>query len=102
MGPGTGYGPTPAYAGVASTGQKTNTLAIVSLVTGVLAVLTCSGCGLLSIAAIVTGILGRNQIKASNGLETGDGMALGGLITGAVGLVFGVGWLLVSIVGGAS
>lgn len=97
-GPGTGYGPTPAYTGpAAGSGQKTNVLAIVSLVTGILAVLTCGGCGVLSIGAIVCGVLGRNQIKASNGLEQGDGMALAGLITGAVGLVLGLGWLILSV-----
>jgi hypothetical protein len=49
----------------------------------------------------VCGILGRNQIKASNGLETGDGLALGGLITGAIGLAFGLGWTILSIASGA-
>ncbi len=75
-------------------------LAIVALVTGILSVLTCGGCGVLSIAAIVTGVLGRSQIKASNGLEQGDGMALAGLITGAVGLALGAGWLIISLAAG--
>lgn len=66
-------------------------LAIVSLVTGILGIPFCL-CGVFSIAALVTGILGRNQIKASNGLEQGDGMALAGIITGAAGLVGSVGW----------
>ncbi len=82
-GPGTGYGPTPAYTGVPDSGQKTNTLAIVALVTGILGL--C--CGILSVPALITGVMGRNQIKASNGLEKGDGMALAGVILGAVGLV---------------
>ncbi len=94
-GGGSGYGPTPAYSGVpAGAGQKTNTLAITSLVTGIIAVLTCSCFGVLGIAAVVTGVLGRNQIKESNGLEQGDGMALAGLITGAVSLVLGLAWLI--------
>ena len=63
-------------------GQKTNTLAIVSLVTAILGL--C--CGFLSIAGIVCGVLARNQIKASNGLESGDGLALAGIIVGAVTL----------------
>jgi hypothetical protein len=102
VGPTGGYGPTPAYVGpAASSGPKTNVLSIVSLVTGILGILTCSCLGVMSIAAIVTGVLGRNQIKASNGLETGDGMALAGLITGAIGLVLGFGWLALSIAGNA-
>ena len=66
-------------------------LAIVSLVTGILGVPFCL-CSVLPIAAIVTGVLGRNQIRESNGLEQGDGMALAGLILGAVSLVVAVGW----------
>jgi hypothetical protein len=85
----------------AGSGSKTNVLAIVSLVTGILGILTCSCLGVLSIAAIVTGILGRNQIKASNGLEQGDGMAMAGLITGAVGLLLGIGVLALNIASNA-
>ncbi|MEO5678317.1 MAG: DUF4190 domain-containing protein, partial [Acidimicrobiales bacterium] len=102
VGPSMSYGPTPAYTGApAGSGQKTNVLASVSLVAGILSVLTCGGCGVVAIGAIVTGILGRNQIKASNGLEQGDGMALAGLITGAIGLVLGLGWLVLSIASNA-
>lgn len=87
VGPGTSYGPTPAYSGVAAGAvQKTNTLAIVSLVASIVGV--C--CGFLSIAGIVCGVIGRNQIKASNGLEKGDGMALAGIIVGSVTLLLSV------------
>ena len=47
-------------------------------------------CGLGSIAGIVCGVLARNQIKASNGLEKGDGLALAGIIVGAVTLVLSI------------
>jgi hypothetical protein len=63
---------------------------------------SCGICGIPSIAALVTGILGRNQIKASNGLEKGDGMALAGIITGAIGILMGFGWLIISIAGSGS
>jgi len=66
----------------------------VALVTGILGLLTCGFCGPASIAAVVTGVMGRNQIKESNGLEQGDGLALAGLITGAVGVLLGVGWIV--------
>jgi hypothetical protein len=39
-----------------------------------------------SIVSVVTGHLGRRQIKASGGLEGGDGMALTGLILGWIGV----------------
>lgn len=84
---GGGYQSTPAYTGpAAGGGQKTNTLAIVSLVTSIIGV--C--CGFLSIAGIVCGVLARNQIKASNGLESGDGLALAGIIIGGVTLVLSI------------
>ena len=70
-----------------------------ALVTGILGVLFCGVCGIPSIAAIVCGILGRNQIRASNGLEKGDGMALAGIITGAVGILMGLGWVILSVAG---
>jgi len=58
----------------------------VALVTGILGL--C--CGILSIAGIITGVIGRNQIKASNGLEKGDGLALGGIIAGAATLLLNI------------
>jgi len=70
----------------ASTGPKTNVLAIVSLVASVIGL--C--CGIGSIVGIVCGVIGRNQIKASNGLEQGDGLALAGIIVGAVSLVISI------------
>jgi len=79
--------------GAPGTGQKTNTLAIVALVTGILGI--C--CGFLAIAGVVTGVMGRNQIKASNGLEKGDGMALAGIILGAIGLVLWALWIVVQV-----
>ena len=103
MGAGTGYGPTPAYTGPTSSGQKTNTLAIVSLCTGILGLVFCGFClAIPSIAAVVTGVMGRNQIRASNGLETGDGLALGGLITGAIGIVLSLVVVSIWIIGAAS
>lgn len=89
VGPGTGYGPTPAYTGATGGSvQKTNTLAIISLVSGIAGIFLFCFLGIPCIAAIVTGILGRKQISESNGLETGDGLALAGLITGGIGLLF--------------
>ncbi len=92
-GPGTGYGPTPAYTGVqGGSGQKTNTLAIVALVAGIVSLISCGFCTpLLPAGGIITGIMGRNQIRASNGLEKGDGLALAGLITAGIGLLFSLG-----------
>lgn len=78
----------PAPQGMAP-GGKTNVLAIVSLVCGILSVIgMCCYVGIaMGPAALVTGFLARKQIAESNGAESGDGMALAGMICGAVGLL---------------
>jgi hypothetical protein len=80
-----GYGQQPY--GTAGVGQR-NGLGIAALICGILAVVTfwtvIGGIG-FGIAAIVLGALGRGRVKrneANNG-----GMALAGLILGAVGIV---------------
>jgi hypothetical protein len=71
--------------------HKTNTMAIVSLVSGLLAWFMAPVLG--SIVAIITGHMARKQIRESRGLETGDGMAVAGLALGYVSLA-------VAIIGG--
>jgi hypothetical protein len=70
--------------------KKTNTLSIVSLATGIigLPLYFCYGAGLiLSVAALITGIIGRKQIRESGGSQEGDGMAIAGLILGGIPMV---------------
>lgn len=67
--------------------QGNNILAIISLVCGILSVITCCCCGigtLFGIAGIITGVISRNKSTE------GAGLALAGIITGAVGAVLGV------------
>lgn len=59
---------------------KTNALAIVSLVTGILWVFWLG-----SIAALVCGVLALTQIKARG--EAGRGLAIAGIVLGCVGMV---------------
>jgi len=68
---------------------KTNSLAIASLVLGIVSIplLFCYGGGIpFGIAAFITGLIGRRQIKESGGEQGGGGMALTGIILGAVGI----------------
>ncbi len=58
-----------------ASGQQTNGFAIASLVLS----LVC--CGPL---AIIFGFIARKQIRESNGAQTGDGLALAGIIVGFV------------------
>ena len=68
-------------------GTATNGFAIASLILGILAVplTVCYGCGIIfAIVAIVMGLIARNQINQSGGRQSGDGLALAGLILGIV------------------
>ncbi|MEI5584023.1 MULTISPECIES: DUF4190 domain-containing protein [unclassified Agromyces] len=67
---------TPAYGAPAS--QKTNVLAIVSLVSSFF----------ISLVGIITGHIALSQIKKTG--EQGRGLAIAGLIIGYVGLVVGI------------
>ena len=76
---------------------NTNTLAIISLVTGILGILTtcptffvpfvglCSG--VLSAGALITGFISKNQITHQSGNEQGKGMAVAGIVLGLVNLI---------------
>ena len=45
---------------------------------------------LLEIAALPLGIVARNRIRSSNGMLTGEGLALAGIIVSGVALVLSV------------
>jgi uncharacterized protein YacL len=68
---------TPSYA-AAPASQKTNVLAIVSLVSAFF----------ISIVGIITGHIALSQIKKTG--EQGRGLAIAGLIIGYIGLVVGI------------
>ena len=68
---------------------KTSTLAIISLITGILGfvqILPVIG----PIAAVITGHMAKNEIKKSGGMVTGNGLATTGLILGYVTLAIGL------------
>src|SRR3970040_29536 len=69
-------------------GTKTNTMALVSLIAGILGLTLFPFLG--SIAAVITGNIGRKEIAASAGAETGDGMAMAGVVMGWIGIGLGV------------
>jgi len=82
------YGVGPYGGGPAGFPQpKPNGMAIASLVTGILAVpgICCWPIGLvLGALGVIFGFVGRKQIQGSGGVQTGDGMALAGIICGGV------------------
>jgi hypothetical protein len=84
--------PSPAYGapayGAPPPSPATNSGATTSLILGIASLLMC---GLITgIPAIFIGRKARKEIAESNGQQGGDGMALGGLITGIIGTIWSV------------
>lgn len=82
-----GYGqPGPYGYGYPS---RTNGKATAALWTGIGSIVLafCCGLGIIGVLPIVLGVKARNEIRATGGQQEGDGMALAGIITGAIALV---------------
>ena len=87
--------PAPAVAETAppaASGEaKTETLAIISLIAGILSLIVSFCCGFLGfpfpIAAIILGLISLSKIKKDPENLKGKGLAIGGIICGAVGIV---------------
>jgi hypothetical protein len=101
MGPGAQVPPTafppPYHGGIPydpyAKPQTTSGQAIGALVASLVGVFTCC-CGVGSLVGIVLGIMGMNECRRSG--RDGHGLALAGVIVGAVGLVLFVAfWILV-------
>jgi len=78
---------TPFQPPVSAQGQD-QTLAIVSLVTGILSILCCGP--ITGIPAIITGFMAKNNIDANPSQYTGRGMAIAGMIMGGISILFGI------------
>lgn len=80
-----GLGANTPFQPPAAGANLDQTLAIVSLVCGILAICLC---GIFSgIPAIITGVMAKNKIDANPEQFGGRGMAIAGIITGAIGSV---------------
>lgn len=68
---------------------RTNGKATAALWTGIASLVLsfCCGAGLLGFIPIVLGVKARSEIRASGGQQDGAGMALAGIVTGAVAVV---------------
>ncbi|TCI99793.1 DUF4190 domain-containing protein [Aeromicrobium sp. IC_218] len=55
------------------------------MILGIVGLVCC--CFLLGVPAIVLGVLARQEVAASGGRQDGGGMALAGIVLGAVGLL---------------
>ncbi len=63
----------------------TNSMAIISLVAGIVSWILLPLLG--AIVAIITGHMARNEIMRSRGTQSGEGLAVAGLILGYVNIV---------------
>jgi hypothetical protein len=91
----------PSYTPTAlpmASGQN-KTLAIISLVTGILGITICCGGILPSVAAIITGIMARSKASQNPTEFGGTGMAMAGIITGVLGLLSGIVVLIFWVLG---
>jgi hypothetical protein len=76
---------TASYGGGAVAGQpEQDTMAIVSLILGILNFFCC---GIIAPVALVLGFMSRAKIRNSGGALRGEGLALAGIILGAVGIL---------------
>lgn len=92
-------------------GSQSQTLAIVSLICGVISVigvlgyiipvvnLVCAALNfLLGIGAIVAGVLARSRAAANPEQYGGAGLAMGGIISGAIGFLLVIGWGILVVI----
>jgi hypothetical protein len=103
--PGYGYQPPVVYPGgftvpgYAPPAGRNNTMGLLGMIFGIASIPLVLCCTLLSIplggAGVVLGILGMN--KAKQGLADNRGMALAGVICGAIGVALGVTYLVLSL-----
>lgn len=78
---------------------ENNGFAIASLVLGILSLLMFCCCGfVLGIPGVICGQIARVQIGESEGRQTGDGLALAGLIISCIGTALSIGFFIYSLV----
>ena len=68
--------------------QTTSTLAIISLISGIVSWFILPF--IAAVAAVITGHMAKNEIRRSNGMLSGNGLATAGLVLGYVQLGLGV------------
>ncbi len=80
---------TPFQPPVGGGSGQNNTLAIVSLVLGILSI-PCCGFIIFGVAALVTGFMAKSKADQNPNEYGGRGLALGGIILGAITILLGI------------
>jgi hypothetical protein len=79
--------PPPAYPGVPHVAQRTNGLAVASLVLGIVSFFCMGFLFPVPLLAIIFGHLSLDRIARSGGAEKGRGLAIAGLVLGWIFIV---------------
>jgi hypothetical protein len=87
--------PPPPFPGG---GNKQQGFAIGSLVCGILSIVCCMGL-FTGIPAVILGVIAMNKEKAEPANYGGKGMAMAGTITGGIGILLSLVWIVVNIIG---
>lgn len=84
------YGPTPGPYGYNQ--LKRNGMSVASLVLGIIGVVfSCWTVGIIpGIISLILGIVAKRRIRRSQGTQSGDGMALAGIILGIIAIILGI------------
>ncbi len=98
---------TPNYMSPVYSGGVDQNLAIASLILGSCAILVSFCCVLfgpvltlpLGIAAVITGFMGMNNANQNPQKYGGKNLAIGGMVTGGIGLLISVGFVLLYLIG---
>ncbi len=87
------------YGGYGYAAQRTDGLAIASLVIGILSITCFAACLgiILGPTAAIMGFIARQRIATSGGAVGGGTLAVVGLILGILGFVINVGWFFFGI-----
>jgi len=90
---------TPFQPPVTGSGGQNQTLAIVSLVLGIVSLICCYAQIIIGPAALITGFLARKNANTNPAENGGGGLALAGMITGAIGTLIGILLLILQVLG---
>lgn len=84
--------PPPGYAPGYAPVRPTNAKATAAMVTGVstLVLSWCCGLGVLGLVAVFLGLRARTEIRLAGGAESGEGLAVTGIVTGVLATLVGL------------
>jgi hypothetical protein len=80
----------PQNFGAPAAAGQNKTLSIIALILGIAGLTICCGTFLPSLLGVILGFMGRSKATSDPSQYGGAGLALGGIITGAIGLIGGV------------